>query len=175
MVARLAFPETWSILVVQAPGLHGLHGADETRAFARLPPFVERVTERLCRIVLLDLIPAVVERDLPAMGAALMEIQAHVGAVFAPAQGGTYASPTGRAIVEALARAGFVGIGQSSWGPTLYAFTDQSPEDIVEPVEQLSRRFAIDPARILVTRADNQGATVRVSGTEQSATPVELT
>ena len=65
LVARLAFPGEWSILVVQPPGLHGLHGADESRAFARLPAIAERVTERLCRIVLLDLLPAV-RRTRPA-------------------------------------------------------------------------------------------------------------
>ena len=130
LVMRHAFPEDWSILVIQLPGLHGLHGADEARAFAGLPPIPEQVTERLCRIVLLDLIPAVLERDLPTFGAALMELQAHVGAIFAPAQGGTYTSPHAAAIVEELGRAGFVGIGQSSWGPTLYAFTDWPAEEI---------------------------------------------
>ncbi len=163
LLAHLAFPEEWSILLVQPPGWHGLHGDEETRAFARVPAIAERVTERLCRIVLLDLMPAVVERDLPALGGAIMELQAHVGAVFAPAQGGTYASPQGRAIVEHLGRSGFVGIGQSSWGPTLYAFSDRAPDEIADQADRLSRRFAIDPADIVITRADNQGACCRTS------------
>jgi beta-ribofuranosylaminobenzene 5'-phosphate synthase len=173
LVARLAFPEEWSILVVQPPGLHGLHGAEETRAFARLPAIADRVTERLCRIVLLDLMPAVVERDLLALGAALMELQAQVGAAFAPAQGGTYSTPYGRAIAEDLGRAGFVGIGQSSWGPTIYAFSDRSPDEIANQADRLSQGFAIDPACILITRADNQGACCRVSGMDLGTAPAE--
>jgi beta-ribofuranosylaminobenzene 5'-phosphate synthase len=173
MVARLAFPEDWSILVVQPPGAHGLHGADETRAFARLPAIAERVTERLCRIVLLDLLPAAVEHDLRAFGAALMELQGDVGAAFAPAQGGNYASPQGRAIVEDLVRSRFVGIGQSSWGPTIYAFSDRAPDEIADHANRLSRRFAIDPACFLITRADNQGACCRVFGVERGASPIE--
>ena len=152
-----AFPEEWSILIVQPPGVHGLHGADEVRAFAGLPPIPERVTERLCRIVLLDLIPAVLERDLPAFGGALMELQAHVGAIFAPAQGGIYTSPHAAAIVEVLGRSGFVGIGQSSWGPTLYAFSDRPPEDMASLASHRLRSM-IDGCSVLVTRADNQGA-----------------
>jgi beta-ribofuranosylaminobenzene 5'-phosphate synthase len=158
LVARHAFPEEWSILVVQPPGLHGLHGADEARAFDELPPIPDRVTERLCRIVLLDIIPALLERDLPAFGAALMELQANVGAIFAPAQGGTYTSPHAAAIVEELGRAGLVGIGQSSWGPTLYAFSDRPPEEIASLADRLRQRVMIDGCSVLVTRADNQGA-----------------
>jgi beta-RFAP synthase len=173
LVARLAFPEEWSILVVQPSGSHGLHGADEVNAFARLPSISRRVTERLCRIVLLDLLPAVVERDLDAFGAALMEIQSDVGAAFAPAQGGVYASPQGRAIGEDLGRSRFVGIGQSSWGPTIYAFSDRSPEEIADQAERLGRRFAIAPADILVTRADNQGACFQFSGSGPEADPAE--
>lgn len=37
LVARLVFPEEWSILVIQPRGVHGLHGAGESQAFAGLP------------------------------------------------------------------------------------------------------------------------------------------
>ena len=63
-VARLPFPEDWSILVVRPPGESGLHGPDESRAFANLPPFTQDVTDSLCRLVLLEILPAVIERDL---------------------------------------------------------------------------------------------------------------
>ncbi len=62
--------------------------ATRCRAFAELPPIAESLTERLCRIVMLGVLPAIVERDLAAFGAAIEELQAHVGASFAPAQGG---------------------------------------------------------------------------------------
>ena len=92
LLARLPFPEDWSILVVRPPGESGLHGPDENRAFANLPPITQDVTDALCRLVLLEILPAVIERDLPAFGAALAELQARVGACFAPAQGGIYST-----------------------------------------------------------------------------------
>jgi beta-ribofuranosylaminobenzene 5'-phosphate synthase len=158
LIARHPFPEEWSILVIQPPGQHGLHGADERRAFDGLPSIPRQVTDRLCRLVLLELIPAVLEHDLPSFGAALMELQAHVGAVFSPAQGGIYASPEADAIIEELGRSGFFGMGQSSWGPTLYAFSDRPPEEINALAARLRLQPLIRDCSVLVTRADNQGA-----------------
>jgi beta-ribofuranosylaminobenzene 5'-phosphate synthase len=164
LVARLPFPEDWSILIVQPGGRRGLHGTEESRAFAELPPIDPAVTERLCRLVLLDLLPAVAERDLPAFGAALGELQAHVGALFASAQGGPYTSPRAAMIIDELGRAGFTGIGQSSWGPTLYAFSDRSGDEIRARAERLRRRLALDETSMMVTRADNQGASLVLEG-----------
>ena len=64
------FPADWSVIVVQPPGQHGLNGPDEVRAFADLPPVDESMTERLCRLVLLGVLPAVAEGDLDGFGAA---------------------------------------------------------------------------------------------------------
>ena len=168
LIGRYAFPEEWSVLVIQPPGLHGLHGLAESRAFAEIPPIPEHVTERLCRIVLLELVPAVLERDLPTFGAALMELQAHVGAIFSPAQGGCYTSAQSSAIVEELGRAGFVGIGQSSWGPTLYAFTDRSAEELNSLVDQLSKRSSFQGCMTQVTNAANRGAVKMVETNDLS-------
>ena len=84
------------------PGSPGLHGSDELRAFAELPPIADRVTDRLCRLVLLGLLPAVQERDLESFGVALTELQQQVGQCFATAQGGIYARPELEAIVADL-------------------------------------------------------------------------
>ncbi len=129
LLARLDFPEDWSVLVVIPPGATGLHGSPEVQAFHHLSPTPEATVDRLCRLVLLDLLPSVVERDLQAFGAALAEIQTQVGQGFAPAQGGIFAGPDLEALVGHLQTEGLVGVGQSSWGPTLYGFfegpTDQ--------------------------------------------------
>ena len=59
---------------------------------------------------------------------ALTEIQEIVGGHFAVAQGGSpWASPAVGRVVEALRNSGAYGIGQSSWGPTGFAFA-QSEE-----------------------------------------------
>ena len=64
------------------------HGPDENRAFANLPPFSQGVTDSLCRLVLLEILPAVLEHDLAAFGAALGELQAQGRRLFCPGSRG---------------------------------------------------------------------------------------
>ncbi len=158
LLARLPFPEDWSILIVQPQGRPGLHGRDERQVFATLPPIAQDATDSLCRLVLLDILPAVIERDLALFGAALSELQSRVGACFASAQGGTFASPQASLIVDELRRLGFVGVGQSSWGPTLYGFCPFPEDDMTASVERICRRLDLNERCVYWTKADNQGA-----------------
>ena len=88
LVAHMPFPEDWSILTIKPPGPRGRHGADEVLAFQALPPLPETMTDRLCKLVLLGILPAVAERDFLAFGAALHELQLKVGAGVRPRAGG---------------------------------------------------------------------------------------
>jgi beta-ribofuranosylaminobenzene 5'-phosphate synthase len=153
LVAHHDFPGDWRVLLVIPELPAGLHGRDERDAFAGLPPMPGAVTERLCRLLVLGLLPAVGERDLPAFGAALAEFQARVGESFAPAQGGAFAHPRLAEIARALRDAGLHGVGQSSWGPTLYGFTDQAPETFAPALDRLRARFGLRPDATLWTRA----------------------
>lgn len=76
--------------------------------FRPLPisPLPDRVTERLCRLVLPGILPAVVERDLLAFGAALDELQARIGAAFAPVRGSVYTSTQSEGLIADLGRPG---------------------------------------------------------------------
>jgi predicted sugar kinase len=98
----------------------------------------------------------------PGPFAALGELQAHVGAIFAAAQGGPQTSPRAATIIDELIRSGFTGIGQSSWGPTLYAFSDRPGDEVLAHAHRLRQRFGLEEASALVTRADNQGASLVV-------------
>jgi beta-RFAP synthase len=158
LVARLPFPGEWSILLVQPPEPRGRHGSDELAAFSGVLPPPERVTERLCRLILLGILPAVVERDLQTFGAALSELQHHVGTAFAPVQGGIYASTLSASIVTIMEQLGLVGAGQSSWGPTLYAFGSISESEQSLLSSRLRDRCDLDPSCFTWTRAENHGA-----------------
>jgi predicted sugar kinase len=107
---------------------------------------------------LLGLLPALVERDLRSFGEALERIQADVGALFAPVQGGAFADPRSAALVELLRTSGLVGVGQSSWGPTLYGFTD-APADARSSILERLLAYPDRPAFVaLWTRASRSGA-----------------
>jgi len=129
VVSRLAFPEDWRILLVSDPAAIGLHGAEERKAFAELPPFSEADAGKLCRLVLMQALPAAAEADFAAFGAAVTAIQAIVGDYFAPAQGGRrFTSAAVENLLGRLAEAGATGVGQTSWGPTGFAFAPNEAE-----------------------------------------------
>ena len=164
LLAQLDFPREWSILLV-VPALAGLHGPDEIEAFRRLPPVPAAVCDRICRLVLLGLLPAVAGHDLARFGDALEELQGHVGRCFAPAQGGVYARPELETIAQALKSEKLVGVGQSSWGPTLYGFSDQPDDERAQIAERLRRRLTLEPGQVFWTTA-NQGGARRCANVE---------
>jgi beta-ribofuranosylaminobenzene 5'-phosphate synthase len=128
VISRLEFPDRWRILVVLDPARHGLNGDRESSAFAALPPAPEAQAAHLCRLVVMRALPSLADGDLPGFASAIQEIQEHVGDHFAPAQGGRFSSPDVARALDALARAGALGIGQSSWGPTGFAFAPSVEE-----------------------------------------------
>ncbi len=129
VVAHLAFPPEWRILLVFDRAAEGVHGQREREAFTALPAFSEATAGELCRRVLLQALPALCERDLPRFGEAIEHIQQAVGDYFAPAQGGgRFLSAAVERAVAALVAAGAVGGGQTSWGPTGFAFAASQTE-----------------------------------------------
>jgi beta-RFAP synthase len=157
LVARLPFPEPWRIVVAVPPGEPGLHGDRERDAFRQLPGdlALANTTAALCRLVLLGLLPALVERDLDSFGDALWDFNARAGEAFVPVQGGTYASRRVAELVAFVRRQGVRGVGQSSWGPAVFAVVGGE-----EHAEDLARRLRRDGAEVFVTRGCNHGAEV---------------
>ncbi len=120
LLGRYALPPAWRFVLAVPQGSRGIHGDVEEEAFARRVSMDPGTVGRLCRLVLMQLVPALLEGNITAFGRAVTEIQQIVGDAFAPVQGGRYASPVSAACVEALLELGAAGAGQSSWGPTVY-------------------------------------------------------
>lgn len=162
MVARHAFPPDWNILLVIPKLQPGQHGEMEIGAFDQLPDISSAVVDRMCSLVLLGILPAVAEQDLESFGAALSELQHHAGAMFSAAQGGRpFAHPILEKIAANLRAIGFHGVGQSSWGPTLYAFTDQPPKQFERESAALKARYDLNDDSMIWTTSRQPGAIVR--------------
>jgi beta-RFAP synthase len=160
LLARQPFPADWRVLLVYDHGLQGLAGEREVAAFGALPPMSPEVCGILCRLCLLQLLPALAERDFTRFAQAVTQIQDTVGDHFAPSQEGRYASPRVARVLGWLAAAGVVGYGQSSWGPTGFAFvaTEEEAEDLLADARAA---FAADPEiEIVCSRGHNTGAEV---------------
>lgn len=129
VIARLDFPSEWRVILVLDPRIEGVHGAQEQAAFATLVPLSAASAAEICRLVLIKALPALAEQDIASFGGAIARIQEIAGEHFAPAQGGApYASAAVAQVMKELSRHGAYGIGQSSWGPTGFAFAADSRE-----------------------------------------------
>jgi beta-ribofuranosylaminobenzene 5'-phosphate synthase len=120
LVARLSIPARWSYVVAVPSAARGLSGEEEARAFEQLPSPPAGDAERVAHLVLMQLLPALVDDDLPSFGAALSTIQRITGTWFAAEQGGVFAPGPTEQLIATMGRFGAVGVGQSSWGPAAY-------------------------------------------------------
>ncbi len=149
----------WRVLLVMPRLGPGPHGGREEDAFRKLPPTAPAAADHLCRLVLLGLLPAAAEGDLSAFGAALSELQDQVGAMFSAAQEGRkLAHPLLESLARGLRELGFHGVGQSSWGSTLYAFTDDPRAHLDPRLGELTRQFGLGADEFIWTRPSQTGA-----------------
>lgn len=128
VLSRLPFPDAWRILLIFDESRRGLHGPAEIEAFQRLPAFPAETAAHLCRLVLMQALPALAEQELDPFGEAVAELQRVVGDYFAPAQGARFMSAGVAAVLTWLEAQGIRGIGQSSWGPTGFAIVGSEAE-----------------------------------------------
>ncbi len=160
VVARLPVPEAWRVLLLIDESRAGVHGVDETRAFAAMPVFPEADAAALCRLVLMRILPGIAEGDANAFGRGVAELQRRVGDFFAPYQGGRYTSPAVAAAIADIEALGVAGVGQSSWGPTGFAVLGSEAE-AGRLADALALRHG-ERLRLVVARGRNRGAEVRL-------------
>jgi beta-RFAP synthase len=160
LLVRHDFPDDWQIVLITPRNLQGTHGPREIEAFAHLTGQQrdDQMTETLTRLVLLNLLPALLERDLDTFGEALHDFNRRVGALFQHAQGGLYAHPQIEHLVRGIRGAHVKGVGQTSWGPTVFAVVAAS--EAAGLCDWLVRTYDIRHGEIIVTRACNRSADV---------------
>lgn len=127
LLVHIPIPSEWRCVVVIPAAPPGISGDAETVAFATLPQPPAGEAARVAHLALVALLPALVERDFAGFGAALTEIQQINGSWFAGAQGGPFATGAPATLIASLVAAGATGVGQSSWGPAIYALAPDAP------------------------------------------------
>lgn len=161
LIYRQPFPSQWRFIVVVPNLKEGLSNSEENHAFDRLTKMSAEDSGQICRLIMLKLLPAIAEHDIDSFGIALTKIQIITGNHFAQAQGGTYASPAAAECIAFLKKAGTYGIGQSSWGPTLYGVVKQEEAKTVLSKVQAFLREGVG-GQAFIAKANNKGATIRV-------------
>ncbi|MCH9808209.1 MAG: GHMP kinase [Alphaproteobacteria bacterium] len=169
VVAQADIPSHWRVLLALDPARVGVHGDSEVAAFETLPEMSAAVSGELSRIMLMQLLPGLIEDDIETFGAAVTRVQEINGEYFASEQGGGIWASTGvAAIVRRMADLGAVGIGQSSWGPTGFAFAPTS-EAAARIRQQILAEAGDLGLEVIIARGRNHGATTEVLETRNNA------
>ncbi len=163
LVRQLRLPEAWRVLLIIPRASQGLSGAPEKEAFAKLPPVPVETTNRLAAELLLEMIPAAASADFVRFAPSVGRYGEMAGNCFATIQDGAYANARVTAIVRALQDQGAAGVGQSSWGPLVFAWAESScaAEELAALVEG---HPALADCDLLVAKPAASGATLYQSG-----------
>ncbi len=156
--SRIELPQAWRFVLIQPRHARGPSGTDEQAAFDRLPPVPHQVRKQLWQELEERIIPAAQEGDADAFGEGIFRYGSLAGACFSIVQCGPFASAQVSAVVEFLRASGIPGVGQSSWGPTVFALAPTA-EHAIDIRQRAMREFRNDDLSIDVVAPDNRGAT----------------
>lgn len=164
LLMQQTFPADWRIVMILDPQHQGIHGHNEKQAFRELPIFPLPHAQAICHKTLMQLLPALVEKDINEFGAAITDIQALIGDHFAEAQGGRYTSPLVAACLQQAQRLGHKGIAQSSWGPTgcVFVSSEQQAQKLIGQLSDFIETENPSAAmpQFISAQPDNRGAII---------------
>jgi beta-RFAP synthase len=159
LTCRAEMPDAWRFVLVRRANSQGLAGVRETDAFAALPPVPGEVTHELWRITDDEMLPAIDRQKCDAFGDAVYRFGRLAGECFAAVQRGPFANSETARLVEAIRNYGVPGVGQSSWGPTVFAVVP-SEQDAQSLTEWLRYNFQLTSRELSIAEPNNRGASI---------------
>ncbi len=155
---QVDFPD-WPILLLSFKSLQGVHGKRETAAFRQIPPASPTRRQQMIEIVKQAIAPAVVQGDYDLFGDAVFEYGRTSGNEYAEIQGGDFQSAEVEKLVYSIRHKGVSAVGQSSWGPCVFAVA-RDDETANQLQQELSTEYR-DSLDIIRTQALNRGAEIK--------------
>ncbi len=121
-VLRCDIPEDWRFILAMPLNDEGSHGQSEVDIFQSSFPMDEAEIGRVSRIVLMQMVPGILEKDIETFGSAINTLQ-QVGFKSIEVK---LKSPLVPGMLAAMNDAGSCGSGMSSFGPTVYGLTNNN-------------------------------------------------
>ena len=161
-IFRQPFAQDWRFIVAVPNVNKGLAKGEETAAFKALTPMKPEDAGKMCRLIIMKLLPSLVEHDIKSFGEALTQLQIVIGDYFAEVQGGTYSSQAVSEGVALMQKLGAYGAGQSSWGPAFYGLTQKEKTREIELKVKAFIKERVG-GQVFVAKANNKGAYIKVT------------
>jgi beta-ribofuranosylaminobenzene 5'-phosphate synthase len=158
---RLDLPAAWRFVLVRPLQGTGLAGECEQSAMVEANRNLQPLTEQLVTEAREQLIPAAARGDFSAFAASLGRYCETAGKFYADVQGGPYNGPAVTALAKVIRELGHQGLGQSSWGPTLFVACEHEAA-ANKLVERLRSQHSQDEVEIVVASVRNIPAQIVV-------------
>ncbi|MEM1675902.1 MAG: hypothetical protein QXL68_04930 [Desulfurococcaceae archaeon] len=162
-IARYSLPRKWFFILI-TPRVSKRISDEFEKQFLEKPFKIDDNLQcKLYATLLLELIPSVIRRDIVGFGKALSKIQYITGEYFSKYQYGLFCCRESEEAVNIMLSKGVYGVGQSSWGPTVYGLVDnysRALKILRETLNELERR-GIDVEYSFISRPLNRGFRVK--------------
>ena len=154
---RLTMPKAWCVCLLRSNRtFNTVSGEKEACQFDLLPCVSESKRNALVQRVTDEIIPAIQVGDFKSFCEGVQVYNHDSGMLFAPVQGGPYNGRAVSQLIDDLIDRGAKGVGQSSWGPTVFCWFSSQEEAV--------RFFESDPidAEVMIAFPRNDGRMLQV-------------
>ncbi len=159
LVERVALPAEWRFVLITPTEQLGLHGEHEQSAFDDLPPVPAATTEELTATMNDRIVPAAKAHDFAAFSDAVYDFGFLAGSCFESIQGSAYNGAKLTELVNRLRSHGVRGVGQSSWGPTIFAICEDE-SSAAQLVKDMHAAAWCAGSETVIAKPNNCGASV---------------
>jgi beta-RFAP synthase len=157
LAAHVCLPDHWRAVLVHHPAGARTFGVRERALFDQLEKRSGSEALALESMIEGQIVPAAEAGDFTEFSKAVFEYGWLSGKYYHAIQGGAYNGPIITGIVERVRRLGIEGVGQSSWGPVVFAWCpdrDQAINVAARLQEMLDSSVAIEIAPVRNRPAD---------------------
>ncbi|QDV65276.1 GHMP family kinase ATP-binding protein [Crateriforma conspicua] len=171
LAMRCDLPSHWRVVILIPKAETSLvHGRQEKQLFATINRATPEQRERLTRWLREEIVPRAKAGDFNGFTRAVARYNYHSGELFAQVQGGPYRGPVVAKTIERAKSLDGHGVGQSSWGPGVFAwFENQSA------ASDFARQIPTAEFDVIITRVRNQPRTVQSLESGNSPPPENTT
>jgi len=156
ILARFEVPPSWFFVVAMPTG-RSVEGPNEAKAFKDNTPVPRKEVGTLSRIILMNLLPAVVEDDIESFGKAIDKVQS-LGFKRIEAK---LQVPEARLVQNKMVDLGAAGAGMSSFGPSCYCVVRGKGEAQKMVAELTKCMKKMTGGTAFCSQAANKGASIR--------------
>lgn len=123
-----SFPQDWRIILIYEDVYLGDFGEDEQAIFDACSKRENPRREQMLELIEQQILPCLQDDDFQGASQAIGNYGELAGEIFRPAVGDAYRSRRIRYWVDTIRGMGIQGVGQSSWGPVVFALVQDDPQ-----------------------------------------------